>query len=39
MLTHCYWLVGVAALFLGGCATLLAVSTAPTPEPSVERWR
>ena len=32
-------LVGVAALFLGGCATPLTVSTAPTPEPPVERWR
>ena len=38
-LTHCYWLVGVAALFLGGCATPLTVSTAPPPEPPVERWR
>ena len=32
-------LVVVAALFLGGCATPLTVSTAPTPEPPVERWR
>ena len=32
-------LLGVAALFLGGCATTLTVSTAPTPEPTVERWR
>ena len=39
MLTHCYWLVGVAALFLGGCATPLTVSTTLTPEPLVERWR
>ena len=31
-------LVGVAALFLGGCATPLTVSTASTPEPPVERW-
>ncbi len=28
-----------AALFLGGCATPLTVSTAPTPELPVERWR
>ena len=39
MLTHCYWLVSVAALFLGVCATPLTVSTALTPEPPVERWR
>ena len=32
-------LVGVAALFLGGCATPLTVSTAQTLEPPVERWR
>ena len=32
-------LVGVAALFLGGCATPLTVSTAQTPELPVERWR
>ena len=32
-------LVGVAALFLGGCATPLTVSTAQTPESHVERWR
>ncbi len=32
-------LVGVTALLLGGCATTLTVSTAQTPEPSVERWR
>ena len=32
-------LVGVAALFLGGCATPLTVSTAPQPEPPVELWR
>ena len=32
-------LVGFAALFLGGCATPLTVSTVPTPEPPGERWR
>ena len=33
MLTYCYWLVGVAALFLGGCATPREVATAPPPAP------
>ena len=32
-------IVGVAALFLWGCATPLTMSTASTPEPPVERWR
>ena len=32
-------LVGIAALFLGGCTTPRTVSTTPTPELPVERWR
>ena len=36
---QCVGWLGVAALLLGGCATPLTVSTAPPPEPPVERWR
>ncbi len=39
MLTYCYWLVGVAALFLDWCATPRTVATAPSRRAPVARWR